>query len=104
VKSARLTALIVSAAIFLALPALALAAGHPTAAPAVNTGTSTSTTSQLTSTAPARLTNHPGHKSSATLPNTGLNLLPETIAGVLLLGAGIGLRARRPHGLTYSRR
>jgi LPXTG-motif cell wall-anchored protein len=53
-----------------------------------------SPSSQLTPTAPSRLST-PKSTTSGSLPNTGLNLLPETIAGVALLGAGVGLRARR---------
>jgi hypothetical protein len=29
------------------------------------------------------------------LPDTGLNLLPETVLGIALVGAGVGLRLHR---------
>lgn len=90
-KSARLTALIATAAVSLATPAGALAAGHPTAAHQATTRT----TSQISKTAPSRLGHHPGHKHTSPLPDTGLNLLPETVAGLLMLSAGVGLRAHR---------
>jgi hypothetical protein len=80
VKSVRLAALIVTCAIGVAAPGQALAAGSPS--------------SQITPTAPSRLST-PKPAASGTLPNTGLNLLPETIAGAALLAAGVGLRARR---------
>jgi hypothetical protein len=80
VKPIRLTALIVAAAISVAIPAGASAAS--------------TTSSQITPTAPARLTTTTA-TSSAPLPNTGLNLLPETVAGIILVFTGVGMRLRR---------
>jgi len=81
-------ALILATAALAAVPVPALAAGAPS--------------SQITPTAPSGLTTPttattPGvtTTTSGNLPNTGLNLLPETVAGLALVGAGIGLRARR---------
>jgi LPXTG-motif cell wall-anchored protein len=82
VKSVRLATIIAAAAVSVTLPGQALAAGSPS--------------SQITSTAPARLTQT--RTTSAALPNTGLNLMPETVVGLALLGAGVGLRARRSRG------
>jgi hypothetical protein len=70
------------------MPAGALAAG------------STSTSSQITPTAPARLTTTAATttRSAAqrgTLPDTGYELLPETVLGLTLVGVGVGLRVRR---------
>lgn len=96
VKTSRFAAAIVSIGISLATPAGALAAG------------STSTSSQITPTAPSRLTTTATTTTEntttaatgttpqrGTLPNTGYDLLPETLLGVLLVGAGVGLRLRR---------
>jgi hypothetical protein len=80
VKTVRLAALIATCAVSAAVPSQALAAGSPS--------------SQITPTPPSRLS-PPKSTTPGSLPDTGLNLLPETIAGVALLGAGVGLRARR---------
>jgi hypothetical protein len=91
VKSLRFAAAIASVGISLAMPAGALA-----------TGSTTTTSSQITPTAPSRLTTTPATTTSTTsqgaLPNTGYNLLPETVLGLTLVGAGIGLRLRRARG------
>ena len=56
-------------------------------------GTSTTSTS-LTQTAPSRLTNN-GTQGQGNLPFTGLNLLPESVAAiVLILGGAVMLRWR----------
>ena len=85
VKSFRFAAATFSIGVSLAMPTGALAAG------------STTTPSQITPTAPSRLTTT---TTSATpqrgsLPNTGYDLLPETVLGLTLVGAGLGLRLRR---------
>jgi hypothetical protein len=81
------------------MPAAALAGS--TTSTTVFVGGKTSTVSQITPTAPARLsptttvmTSTTG-SSNGTLPNTGLNLLPETLMGCALLLVGAGLRYRR---------
>jgi hypothetical protein len=91
-KSLRFAAAIASVGISLATPAWALAAGS-----------TTTTSSQITPTAPSRLTTTSATATSTTtqagtLPNTGYDLLPETILGLTLVGAGIGLRLRRARG------
>jgi hypothetical protein len=88
VKSFRFAAAIASVGISFAMPTGALAAGStPT------------TSSQITPTAPSRLTaTTPGHGARTPrgpLPNTGYDLLPETLLGLTLVGAGAGLRLRR---------
>lgn len=69
---------------------------------ALASGSTTTTSSQITPTAPARLTTSATTTSTATttapggaLPNTGYDLLPETLLGLTLVGAGVGLRLRR---------
>ena len=52
-------------------------------------GSTPSTTGAATSTAPST----GAGTSSSTLPTTGLDLAPILLAGLLLVGAGIGLRA-----------
>jgi hypothetical protein len=89
VKSFRFAAAIASVGISLAMPAGVLAAGS-----------TTTTSSQITPTAPSRLTTTSATATSTTsqsgtLPNTGYDLLPETILGLTLVGAGVGLRLRR---------
>jgi hypothetical protein len=95
VKS-RFAAAIASVGVLLVTPAGALASGS-----------TTTTSSQITPTAPSRLTTTSatattvtsssagttGH--SATLPNTGYDLLPETLIGFALVGVGVGLKLRR---------
>lgn len=76
----RLAAATALVAISLTVPAWALGAG------------SASTTSQITPTAPARLTSTP--PKTGQLPDTGYDLLPETALGLLLLGAGLAVRLR----------
>jgi len=76
-----------------------------TPAGALAAGSTTTTSSQITPTAPARLTTPSATPTtvtststdnrSATLPNTGYDLLPETLIGVALVGVGVGLRFRR---------
>jgi LPXTG-motif cell wall-anchored protein len=66
----------------------AIAAAAPTQALAAGTSTS-----QITPTAPSRLDQSSQQRGQ--LPMTGANLLPETLIGVTLVGAGVGLRARR---------
>ncbi len=90
-----------------ASPAPALAAGHPTAAhttpqitPTAPSRLTTSTSSTTTTGAPAATTTTGTGTGTSTvpsgnLPNTGLNLLPETVAGLLLLATGVGMRVRR---------
>lgn len=91
-KPLRFAAAIASVGVSLLAPAGALAAG------------STTTSSQITPTAPSRLTTTtPAATATSggtatpagTLPNTGYDLLPETVAGIALVGAGVGLRLRR---------
>jgi hypothetical protein len=88
VKSFRFAAAIASVGVSLAMPAGAVAAGS-----------TTTTASQITPTAPSRLTSTTPAPAAAgphgTLPNTGYDLLPETLLGLTLLGAGVGLRLRR---------
>jgi hypothetical protein len=88
VKSLRFAAAIASVGISLAMPAGALAAGS-----------TTTTSSQITPTAPSRLTTTSATATSTTsrgtLPNTGYDLFPETVLGLALVGAGVGLRLRR---------
>lgn len=50
-----------------------------------------SATSRLTAKPPSRL----ARTQHGNLPMTGTDLLPETLVGLALLGAGVGLRARR---------
>jgi LPXTG-motif cell wall-anchored protein len=62
-------------------------------------GSTTTTSSQITPTAPSRLTTT-GDATTTTpqhgpLPNTGYDLLPETVLGLALVGAGVVLRVRR---------
>ena len=93
VKSLRFAAAIASVGVSLAMPAGSLAAGS-----------TTTTSSQITPTAPSRLTTTtattPATATSSTaqggtLPNTGYDLLPETVLGLTLVGAGVALRLRR---------
>lgn len=90
-KSFRFAAAIASVGVSLAMPVGAVAAGS-----------TTSTTSQITPTAPSRLTptsaSATGAAPRGSLPNTGYDLLPETVLGLTLVGAGIGLRLRRARG------
>ena len=74
---------------------------------ALAAGSTTTTSSQITPTAPSRLTTTsvttPATATSTTrqggtLPNTGYDLLPETLLGLTLVGAGVGLRLRRARG------
>jgi hypothetical protein len=95
VKS-RFAALIASVGILFTVPAGALASGS-----------TTTTSSQITPTAPSRLTTSSptvttvssdstgttGH--ATTLPNTGYDLFPETLIGFVLVGVGVGLKLRR---------
>lgn len=97
VKSLRFAAAIASVGVSLSLPAGAVAAGS-----------TTTTSSQITPTAPSRLTTTAAAVTTTTtppatttsaqrgpLPNTGYDLLPETLLGICLVGAGVGLRVRR---------
>ena len=95
----RFAAAIASVGILLSLPAGALASG------------STTTSSQITTTPPPRLTTTAPTITTAaptvtapssgtttratTLPNTGYDLLPETLIGFALVGVGVGLKMRR---------
>lgn len=88
-KSFRFAAAIASVGVSLAMPA-----GAPAA------GSTTNTSSQITPTAPSRLTTSTATSTSrtperGTLPNTGYDLLPETVLGLTLVGAGVVLRVRR---------
>ena len=70
---------------------------------AIAAGSTTTTSSQITPTAPSRLTTTmPAATTTAeprgSLPNTGYDLLPETLLGLTLVGAGVGLRLRRARG------
>lgn len=63
-------------------------------------GSTTTTSSQITPTAPSRLTTTSPAATGTTsqrgtLPNTGYDLLPETLLGLALVGTGVGLRLRR---------
>ena len=63
-------------------------------------GSTTTTSSQITPTAPSRLTTTSATATSTaspsgSLPNTGYDLLPETLLGLTLVGAGVALRLRR---------
>ena len=83
-KSIRIATPIVALVIAVAAPAQALASGPGS--------------SQITPTAPSRLTTTtttPTSTTAGSLPDTGLNLMPETVAGLALLGVGVGLRTRR---------
>lgn len=73
---------------------------------ALAAGSTTTTSSQITPSAPSRLTTTtppattaPSATTTAAprgpLPNTGYDLLPETLLGLTLVGAGVGLRLRR---------
>ena len=64
---------------------------------ALAAGSTTTTSSQITPTAPSRLTTTTTAAPSGSLPNTGSDLLPETLLGLTLVGAGVGLRLRRAH-------
>ena len=86
-KSFRFAAAIASVGVSLVMPVGALA-----------TGSTTTTTSPITPSAPARLTTTSATATSqqrGSLPNTGYDLLPETVLGLTLVGAGVGLRLRR---------
>lgn len=87
-------------AIFAALPEAALASAAPP--------------SQITRTAPARLTpptsvkpvpsrQQADSEPSRSLPYTGFNPLPEALAGLLLLSVGVGLRFRSARGAEAAR-
>lgn len=78
VSRVRGIAAIITTVIAIAAPAAAQAAG---VAP-----------SQITAKAPSRLDTN---RQTGNLPMTGANLLPETLIGVGLVGAGVGLRVRR---------
>ncbi|HUY58333.1 MAG TPA: hypothetical protein VMV16_01365 [Solirubrobacteraceae bacterium] len=104
-KSVRFAAAIAATGVALAVPAGASASG----------ATSTSA-SQITPSAPARLSTTKTVQApatttktmqasattstaqSGTLPNTGLDLLPETVLGVALVGVGVGLRVHHSRG------
>ena len=62
---------------------------------ALAAGSTTTTSSQITPTAPSRLTTTTTAAPAGSLPNTGYDLLPETLLGLTLVGAGVGLRLRR---------
>ncbi|MGH2863462.1 MAG: hypothetical protein ACRDLT_18450 [Solirubrobacteraceae bacterium] len=66
---------------------------------AVAAGSTTTTSSQITPSAPSRLTTTSATVTTTpqrgSLPNTGYDLLPETVLGLVLVGAGVGLRLRR---------
>lgn len=67
---------------------------------ALAAGSTSTTSSQITPSAPSRLTTTTPAGSTtaaprAPLPNTGYDLLPETLLGLTLVGAGVGLRLRR---------
>jgi hypothetical protein len=94
VKS-RFAATIASVGILLAMPSAALASGS-----------TTTTSSQITPTAPSRLTTTSATVTTVTgstgttgptaaLPNTGYDLLPETLIGFALVGVGLGVKLRR---------
>ncbi len=92
VKSLRFAAAIAWVGVSLAMPAGAVAAGS-----------TTTTSSQITPTAPSRLTTTTATATGTTtprgsLPNTGYDLLPETVLGLVLVGAGVGLRLHRARG------
>jgi hypothetical protein len=60
----------------------------------------TTSSSQISPTAPSRLSTKPATDSATTahagtLPNTGYDLLPETALGLALVATGVGLRVRR---------
>lgn len=85
-KSFRFAAAIASVGVSLVMPVGAVAAG------------STTTTSPITPSPPSRLTTTSPTVTSqqrGSLPNTGYDLLPETVLGLTLVGAGVGLRLRR---------
>ena len=87
VKSFRFAAAIASVGVSLVMPVGAVAAGS-----------TTTTTSPITPSAPSRLTTTSPTATSqqrGSLPNTGYDLLPETVLGLTLVGAGVGLRLRR---------
>jgi hypothetical protein len=75
-------------------------AGSPTST-TVYVGGQTSTVSQITPTAPSRLSSTTTTNTTTTgspdgtLPDTGLDLLPETLMGCALVLIGAGLRYRR---------
>ncbi len=82
----------------LATPGAALA-GSPTSTTVYVAG-QVSTVSQITPTAPSRLssittTTSKTRSPDGTLPDTGLDLLPETLLGCALVLVGAGLRYRR---------
>jgi hypothetical protein len=95
----RFAAAIASVGILLATPAGALAGGSTTTTSSQITPTAPSrlTTTSTTPTTPTTVTSSPtgttGH--GATLPNTGYDLLPETLIGFALVGVGVGLKLRR---------
>lgn len=81
------------------MPAGAMAGGSTTASQG-----STTTSSQITTTPPPRLTTTAATVTTSsggattgtgTLPNTGYDLLPETLIGFALVAVGIGLKLRR---------
>ncbi len=109
VNKLRLVATTASVAVALTLPAGALAAAD------LSTQAQSPTRSQITPTAPSRLTTTTSSAAATTtaasqsssdttateagtLPNTGFDLLPETLAGVVLLGTGLALRVRHSRG------
>lgn len=101
-STVRLAAALACISAALALPAAAFAGSStskdtPTST-TVYVGGQTSTVSQITPTAPSRLsstTTSTTGSSGGTLPDTGLNLLPETLMGCALVLVGAGLRYRR---------
>ncbi len=82
------------------MPAAAFA-GSSSSTPTSTTvyvGGQTSTVTQITPTAPSRLsstTTSTTGPAGGTLPDTGLNLLPLTLIGCALVLLGAGLRYRR---------
>ena len=99
----RFAAAIASVGVLLAAPAGALASGTttttssqitPTAPPRLTTTTATLTTTSATITTPAS-TSTGTITHAATLPNTGYDLLPETLLGFALIGVGVGVKLRR---------
>jgi plastocyanin len=62
--------------------------------PTGSTGASGSTPTTTTGTATSAAPSTDASTTSGTLPTTGLDLAPILLVGLLLIGAGIGLRAR----------
>jgi hypothetical protein len=98
VKAVRFAAAIICISAVLAMPAMALAGS--TTSTTIYVGGKTTTVSQITPTAPSRLSSTTSSTSTTgssggTLPNTGLDLFPETLLGFALVMLGVGLRYRR---------